>query len=102
MGTLKYLQYEFFAAAAHAFSNALPSEMSFLSMPTMDPDCLRRQVKHELEDVEEDFGAAANIGFSARLLGRLARDDVNGTVVEVPVDVLSFSSLLTQGFEEGP
>mmetsp|Transcript_50838 Transcript_50838/g.80575 ORF Transcript_50838/g.80575 Transcript_50838/m.80575 type:complete len:631 (-) Transcript_50838:122-2014(-) len=109
--TLKYLQYEFFATSAHAVSSVLPSRMEFRPMVEMTPEHLEAQVEVELqeaEDAEEDVVT----DFSVRLIEKLAKDNKNkpgegldsckDDAPALPVDPLSLSSLLSQGFDEGP
>jgi len=110
--TLKYLQYEFFATAAHAISGTLPSRMEFRPMVEMTPEHLESQVDMELQEAEEnDEDEKVVTDFSVRLIEKLAKDNKNkpGESVDsqsgasaVAVDPLSLSSLLSQGFEEGP
>jgi len=109
--TLKHLQYEFFATSAHALSGALPARMAFRPLVEMSPDCLETQVELEIRDVQEDMEAEGSAGFSMKLAERLARDgkaragqsvDEAECSPPLPVDPLSLSSLLSQGFEEGP
>mmetsp|Transcript_16274 Transcript_16274/g.37567 ORF Transcript_16274/g.37567 Transcript_16274/m.37567 type:complete len:586 (-) Transcript_16274:120-1877(-) len=116
--TLKYLQYEFFATSAHAISGVLPVRMEFRPMVEMTPDHLAVLVEMELqeeEDAEEEGEAPEPVvtDFSKRLIEKMAKDnkakpgdgldssasDANPTL---PVDPLSLSSLMAQGFEEGP
>lgn len=107
--TLKYLQYEFFATSAHAISGVLPARMEFRPMVEMTPEHLEAQVEMELADEEE--GVVTD--FSVRLIEKLAKDNkskpgegvdscANDPGPALPVDPLSLSSLLSQGFEEGP
>jgi len=112
--TLKYLQYEFFATAAHAVSGVLPARMEFRPMVEMTPEHLEAQVEMELQEGEdgEDGELEVVTDFSARLIDKLAKDNKSkpGEGVDscanveppAPVDPLSLSSLLSQGFEEGP
>lgn len=94
--TLKFLQYDFFSMSAHALSGILPGKMEFLPMAEMIPECLEAKVELELKSTQDVEG-----GFSARLISRLARDSKAASPSE-PVDALSLSSLLMQGFDEGP
>merc|ERR1712224_425510 len=72
-------------------------------MADMCPESLKEQVELELREAEDDIDLSIEQGFSARLIERLARDDVAmANVTAEPVDVLSLSSLLMHGFEEGP
>lgn len=106
--TLKYLQYEFFATSAHAISSVLPARMEFRPMVEMTPDHLEAQVEMEIAD-DEDSNVTE---FSVRLIEKLAKDNkskpgegVDSCSAEpaaLPVDPLSLSSLLSQGFDEGP
>mmetsp|Transcript_118913 Transcript_118913/g.265431 ORF Transcript_118913/g.265431 Transcript_118913/m.265431 type:complete len:670 (+) Transcript_118913:150-2159(+) len=109
--TLKYLEYEFFATSAHAISSMLPNRMEFRPMVEMTPEHLEAQVDMELQESEDGgsavqaaTGAEAPIAdFSARLIDKKAKEapeDESGP--SLPVDPLSLSSLLSQGFEEGP
>jgi hypothetical protein len=100
--TLKYLQYEFFATSAQAISLSLPSRMEFRPMVEMTPRHLEAQVEMELresEDLEDSNKEVAD--FSARLIEKRVKDDPK-EAPQLPVDPLSLSSLLSQGFEEGP
>jgi hypothetical protein len=109
--TLKYLQYEFFATAAHAISGVLPARMEFRPMVEMTPEHLEAQVDMELQEAEENDEEVVT-DFSVRLIEKLAKDNKTkpGQGIDssadvgpaVPVDPLSLSSLLSQGFEEGP
>merc|ERR1712137_758149 len=100
--TLKYLQYEFFASAAHAISGALPARMEFRPMVEMTPEHLEAQVEMELEESEENESSPA-LDFSQRLIEKKTREEPeNDAGPALPVDPLSLSSLLSQGFEEGP
>lgn len=109
--TLKYLQYEFFATSAHAVSSVLPSRMEFRPMVEMTPEHLEAQVEAELQEAEDGEEEVVT-DFSVRLIEKLAKDNKNkpGEGLDsskndgpaMPVDPLSLSSLLSQGFEEGP
>jgi len=109
--TLKYLQYEFFATSAHAVSSVLPSRMEFRPMVEMTPEHLEAQVEVELQEAEEGEEEVVT-DFSVRLIEKLAKDNKNkpgegldsskNDLPALPVDPLSLSSLLSQGFEEGP
>merc|ERR1712154_216570 len=109
--TLKYLEYEFFATSAHAVSTSLPTRMEFRPMVEMTPEHLEAQVDMELQKSEESE-VSANIGgiadttiidFSARLIDKKVKEDPGDAAdVALPVDPFSLSSLLSQGFEEGP
>lgn len=102
--TLKYLQYEFFASSAHAISMVLPTRMEFRPMVEMTPRHLEAQVEMELRESEElvEDGNKDVTDFSTRLIDKKARDDPGEELPQLPVDPLSLSSLLSQGFEEGP
>lgn len=114
--TLKYLQYEFFATSAHAISGVLPVRMEFRPMVEMTPEHLEAQVEMALQEADEANDGSASpavvTDFSARLIEKLAKDNKNkpgegldsaaGESPAVPVDPLSLSSLLSQGFDEGP
>jgi len=110
--TLKYLEYEFFASSAHAISSSLPSRMEFRPMVEMTPEHLEAQVEMELQESEEGGACADATGeafsnqapiadFSMRLIDKRAKDEPSEGP-SLPVDPLSLSSLLSQGFEEGP
>jgi len=107
--TLKYLEYEFFATSAHTISSSLPSKMEFRPMVEMTPEHLEAQVEMELKESEED-GAVASSGaevitdFSTRLIDKKVKEEPSDADAgpALPVDPLSLSSLLSQGFEEGP
>eukprot|EP00928_Gymnodinium_smaydae_P008550 TRINITY_DN13107_c0_g3_i1.p1 TRINITY_DN13107_c0_g3~~TRINITY_DN13107_c0_g3_i1.p1 ORF type:complete len:458 (-),score=124.41 TRINITY_DN13107_c0_g3_i1:168-1541(-) len=109
--TVKHIQYDYFAMSAHAIASTLPRRMEFRPMAEMNPDCLKAQVDAQLKEAEEDEGEeAAAIGecrdssaFAARMVLRSAALDGEATsasAVQVPVDPMSLSSLLAQGFEE--
>jgi len=108
--TLKYLEYEFFASSAHAISTSLPSRMEFRPMVEMTPEHLEAQVEMELQKSEESEVAAATgaadtgiVDFSARLIDKKVKEEPGDDAgPALPVDPLSLSSLLSQGFEEGP
>merc|ERR1711879_839764 len=80
------------------------SRMEFRPMVEMTPEHLEAQVEMELQESEE----ATSIedvpvhDFSTRLIEKKAREDPGDGVAQLPVDPLSLSSLLAQGFEEGP
>lgn len=105
--TLKYLEYEFFASSAHAISTSLPSRMEFRPMVEMTPEHLEAQVDMELQKNEESEAVAAGapdtgiVDFSARLIDKKVKED-HQEGPALAVDPLSLSSLLQQGFEEGP
>jgi len=107
--TLKYLEYEFFASSAHAISTSLPSRMEFRPMVEMTPEHLEAQVDMELQKSEEN-DMSNNLGgadttitdFSARLIDKKVKEEPSDEPAVLPVDPLSLSSLLSQGFEEGP
>merc|ERR1711974_303561 len=74
--SLKYLQYEFFAASAHAFAGALPPGMAFRPMPDMDPELPKAKVELELREFGFDIHAMAGTGgFSSWLIERQAKAD---------------------------
>lgn len=104
--TLKYLQYEYFATAAHAISSSLPARMEFRPMVEMTPEHLEAQVEMELQASEElvETGDVEKVpDFSLRLIDKKAREEpAEAELPALPVDPLSLSSLLSQGFEEGP
>lgn len=107
--TIKYLQYEFFATASHSVSSSLPSRMEFRPMVEMTPDHLEVQVEMELQENEgmleegADGGVGAVADFSLRLIEKKAKEEPDEhSAPALPVDPLSLSSLLSQGFEEGP
>jgi UBA/TS-N domain len=115
--TLKYLQYEFFASAAHEIASVLPPRMEFRPLVEMTPKQLESQIKLEreerkvleqerqAEEQEEGSSNAAPIAdYSAKVIDRMERSKlVNGeeTVVSsVSVDPMSLSVLVAQGFNE--
>ncbi|CAE7438224.1 unnamed protein product [Symbiodinium sp. CCMP2456] len=110
--TLKYLQYEFFATSAHSISGVLPARMEFRPMVEMTPEHLEAQVEMAIQEAEENPEEDVVTDFSARLIEKLAKDNKKKPAEgldscadegpSVPVDPLSLSSLLSQGFEEGP
>jgi hypothetical protein len=101
MQTVKYLQYEFFASAAHAISNILPERIEFRPMVEMVPEKLQIQVDVELEEMDDEQEVVPD--FSTRLIERQAKDGMwKDEDSKVPVDPLSLSSLLSQGFDEFP
>mmetsp|Transcript_95077 Transcript_95077/g.245631 ORF Transcript_95077/g.245631 Transcript_95077/m.245631 type:complete len:641 (-) Transcript_95077:131-2053(-) len=110
--TLKYLEYEFFASSAHAISVSLPSRMEFRPMVEMTPEHLEAQVEMELQKSEDNTDGIGGTGaaetaitdFSQRLIDKKAREDPdeNDSGPVLPCCPLSLSSLLSQGFEEGP
>lgn len=104
--TLKYLQYEFFATSAHAISVVLPNRMEFRPMVEMTPEHLEVQVEMELQENEEQEqleGTGAIADFSVRLIEKKAKEDPEEHAApNLPVDPLSLSSLMSQGFDEGP
>merc|ERR1719453_1199204 len=77
----------------------------------MTPEHLEAQVEVELQEAEDGEEEVVT-DFSVRLIEKLAKDNENkpGEGLDsskdqgpsLPVDPLSFSSLLSQGFEEGP
>jgi len=107
--TLKYLEYEFFATSAHAISSSLPTQMEFRPMVEMTPEHLEAQVEMELKESEEDSAVASSgaeviADFSTRLIDKKVKEEPSDADAgpALPVDPLSLSSLLSQGFEEGP
>merc|ERR1719433_332060 len=75
----------------------------------MTPEHLEAQVEMELQESEEQPSAVAATGaevpiadFSARLIDKKAKEEPADDGPAQPVDPLSLSSLLSQGFEEGP
>ncbi|CAE8723026.1 unnamed protein product, partial [Polarella glacialis] len=105
--TLKYLEYEFFASAAHSMSTCLPSRMEFRPMVEMTPAHLETQVEMELAESEDGSTPATGseapiVDFSIRLIEKKAKETSADESPVLSVDPLSLSSLLSQGFEEGP
>lgn len=96
--TLKYLHYELFSSAAHSISAVLPAAMVFRPMVEMVPEQLELQVQQELQKSGMPSQDAGKRGFSHHLSEKEGSDDA----ATVPVDLLSLSSLLSQGFEEAP
>lgn len=79
-------------------------------MVEMTPEHLEAQVEMELQK-NEDSEVAASLGsdtaivdFSARLIDKKVKEEPSESDAgpALPVDPLSLSSLLSQGFEEGP
>ena len=91
--TLKYLEYEFFASSAHAIASCLPERMEFRPMVEMVPSQLAVEIKKD-----RMAGKSVDGDFSKKIANTTASSDQPA----VEVDVLSLSSLLAQGFEEGP
>lgn len=102
--TLKYLQYEFFATSAHALSAVLPARMEFRPMVEMTPDHLETQVELELQVPDQGLAATEVTDFAVRLIEKKSQEEPGeeDQGPQLPVDPLSLSSLLSQGFEEGP
>ena len=101
MQTMQYLEYEFFASAAHAIAPSLPSRMEFRPMVEMTPKHLEAQLSLD-KRARAEFGDGeieSGLDYSKRLLQ--SNKDLSPTP-QVHVDILSLSSLLAQGFEEGP
>merc|ERR1719296_398711 len=80
-------------------------------MVEMTPEHLEAQVDMELQKSEESevtatLGGSADttiIDFSARLIDKKVQEDPGDAAEpQLPVDILSLSSLISQGFEEGP
>jgi hypothetical protein len=120
--TLKYLQYEFFATAAHAVAKVLPPRMEFRPMVEMTPKHLETQIDLEREEEAmaneaDDVGAAQGAGgvrtlpsigdYSTRIVERMEKARLTRVTAEeqaetnLPVDPLSLSVLLSHGFDEG-
>ncbi|XP_026192750.1 uncharacterized protein LOC34618921 [Cyclospora cayetanensis] len=81
--TLKYLQYEFFAGAAHAVNSVLPKRMEFRPMVEMTPQQLLPLVELELEARANSppvdpssfsFGSGGGVSATERLLDRWERE----------------------------
>jgi hypothetical protein len=126
--TMKYLEYEFFAQSAHAIANVLPKRMEFRPMVEMVPKQLEIQLGLDrvaeqetgasASDTIAESGASGYVGSGKRgisdyskLLIRKIESSSSSSTGEaernpssssVVVDILSLSSLLAQGFEEGP
>ena len=115
--TLKYLEYEFFASAAHAVAAVLPARMEFRPMVEMTPKQLELQLGIEKKAATElgEGGSAPQVETAEGYVGSGMRgiSDYSKRLIEkmesptsasssVPVDILSLSSLLAQGFDEGP
>jgi len=82
-------------------------------MVEMTPEHLEAQVDMELQEADDDQADAEVVtDFSTKLIEKLTKDNKNkpGEGLDsqqdvgpsLPVDPLSLSSLLSQGFEEGP
>jgi hypothetical protein len=115
--TLKYLEYEFFASSSHAIAAVLPARMEFRPMVEMTPKQLEsqlnleRKAKAELSDVSTDMSRenTPSASVSSPILGnystrvaQLQGSSAQPSPPQIAVDILSLSSLLAQGFEEGP
>lgn len=115
--TLKYLEYEFFASSSHAIAAVLPARMEFRPMVEMTPKQLEsqlnleRKARTELSDVSTDLSredtpsgsrASPILGDYSTRLAQLHGSSAPSATPHVAVDILSLSSLLAQGFEEGP
>ncbi|KAL8270042.1 hypothetical protein Esti_006034 [Eimeria stiedai] len=81
--TLKYIQYEFFAGAAHAVNAVIPKRMEFRPMVEMTPQQLQPQVELELEARSEEpemdpssfsFGSGHGVSATERLVEKWERD----------------------------
>lgn len=105
--TLKYLEYEFFASSAHAIAAVLPARMEFRPMVEMTPKQLETQIsvekkaRDQLEkSTEENVAKSKTISdYSKRLIEKA---ESAPSAPQIQVDILSLSSLLAQGFDEGP
>lgn len=101
--TLKYLQYEFFATSAHSLSGSLPERIEFRPMVEMTPEHLEAQVQMELQENPEENPDVDIFDFSTRLIDKKTREEPpEKAEPALPVDPLSLSSLMMQGFDEGP
>lgn len=125
--TLKYLEYEYFACSAHAIAAVLPARMEFRPMVEMTPKQLEHQLgiekravtelssltdSYELQMPPEGAVGSGQRGlsdYSQRLLkikssttSSLNEHEQSSAHSPMVVDVLSLSSLLAQGFDEGP
>lgn len=103
--TLKHLQYDFFASAARAISDALPARMEFRPMVDMQAEILKHEVDLSLRTPEEVLiNDAGMCDFAARYHTRKSREAPSSqpASLAVQVDALSLASLLARGFEEGP
>eukprot|EP00439_Symbiodinium_sp_Y106_P036311 s5203_g4.t1 len=65
--TLKHLQYDFLASAAHSISDVLPERMAFRRMTEMMPECLEAHVQQELRDTQDVRGPASPKPFGLTL-----------------------------------
>lgn len=93
--TMKYLQYEFFASAAHSIATFLPKRMEFRPMVEMTPKQMQSQL-----GIEKKFHTKiSDIDYTNKLVNKI---EPEFTMASPTVDVLSLSTLLAQGFEEGP
>jgi hypothetical protein len=98
--TIKYLEYEFFAASAHSIAASLPARIEFRPLVEMSPKQLQAQLNIEQKARAELEGSLEPGGeYAKRLMG--AKESKSSSP-QVSVDILSLSSLLAQGFEEGP
>jgi len=99
--TIKYLEYEFFSASAHAIAETLPERIEFRPLVEMTPKQLnlQRQVERDNSSVvHESFGQTSRLSdYSKKLMTK--RDSPQS--LEAAVDPLSLGALMAQGFEEG-
>jgi len=114
MQTLKYVIYEFFASSAHAVSEVLPSDDAMqlvdTNLPTILQDKVNEALNEDAEAINQNvINTAAGKHFAALVLERQQKSGNlhnNGSTSEgeppQPVDALSLSSLMSQGFDEGP
>lgn len=101
--TLKYLHYELFSSAAHSISAVLPAAMVFRPMVEMVPEQLEPQVQQELQmsGIVPSEDLTGTRSFSHHLSEKAHKEGSDADAAAV-VDLLSLSSLLSQGFEEAP
>ena len=115
--TIKYLEYEYFASSAHAVAAVLPARMEFRPMVEMTPKQLetqltvekkaREQLEHDVRESESQQVSGVHTSTNSRSLSDYSKRLIDKAEAvpaapQVQVDILSLSSLLAQGFEEGP
>jgi hypothetical protein len=102
--TLKYLEYEFFASSAHAIAAALPARIEFRPLVEMTPKQLESQLRIErsASDKRDNSVSVGPVSDYSRKLASISLENSGPESAPVVVDILSLSSLLAQGFEEGP
>jgi hypothetical protein len=96
--TVKYLEYEFFASSAHVIAAVLPARIEFRPMVEMTPKQLEAQLSLEKRAALQST-SETKMDYTSKLVQKI---DFPEKSTHVEVDILSLSSLMAQGFEEGP